>query len=66
MLKKKPTTVEIQGRQLRCLVCNHDQFFHRRILLNSPLLTLFRLDWLDKSSNSVICENCGYVHTFMP
>ena len=64
--KKEPTTVDINGKQLLCLVCSHDQFWRRKVQLNTPILTFFRLDWLNRVSTSVVCDNCGYVHTFLP
>ena len=62
----EPTTVEINGKQLFCLVCQHDKFHRRRVLLNTRILTFFHLDWLNKASTSVICDRCGYIHDFLP
>jgi predicted nucleic-acid-binding Zn-ribbon protein len=65
-MKQKATKVEIiDGEILKCPICNHDNFWFRRTKMNTTGMTLFRLDWLNKSAESYICDNCGYVYWFM-
>jgi predicted nucleic-acid-binding Zn-ribbon protein len=53
------------GEQLRCLVCAHDRFRQREILLNTSGATFFNVEWANKSGMGAVCERCGYVHTFL-
>lgn len=64
--EKEPTTVEINGKQLFCVICRHDLFSRRSVLLNTRILTFLHLDWLNKASTSVVCDRCGYIHSFLP
>ena len=52
--KKETTTVEINGKRSFCQVFRHDQFWRRRVELNATVLTLFRLDWPNCVSTSVV------------
>jgi hypothetical protein len=63
---EEPETVEFDGTNLRCLVCSHDKFWHRRAQLNTSLATFFELDWANPSADCYICDRCGYVHWFFP
>lgn len=64
--KKAPGTIEVLGKPLACLVCAGTLFHTRRAQLNTAAATLFDLDWANKSANCIICEQCGYIHWFLP
>lgn len=49
---------------LQCQICGRDEFVERRGQLNTRLMTLFNLDWLNPSARCLICQFCGYVHWF--
>lgn len=53
--------VEIVGRPLRCLICQHDRFSRREIHVPAALLG-------DEFENPVVinhvCGKCGFVHRF--
>jgi len=55
----------IKGKKLECHHCNHDTFWERETLMNTPGMTFFKLDWANKRAQNYICNNCGYVHWFM-
>ena len=62
----EPTTVEIHGRPLNCLVCGHDTFWRRTTQKNTAFLTFLKLDWMNRTVTSLACDKCGYVHEFFP
>lgn len=49
---------------LTCQVCGHDTFLQREIKMQTTGLTFFDLDFLNESSDGVVCGRCGYVHMF--
>ena len=55
----------IKGNKLTCFVCKNDTFWERETLMNTKKLTFFKLDWLNKKAQNLICDNCGHVHWFM-
>lgn len=59
-------TLEIMGRELKCLICGHDRFMQREAQLNTSLATLFNLDFVNPSGLGAICSQCGYIHWFYP
>ena len=50
---------------LACQVCGGLEFAQREIKMTTTGMTMFDLDWLNKSADGVICVRCGFVHTFM-
>ena len=64
--RKESQTVQINGRDLRCLICSNDTFYKKEAQLNTALATFFKLDWANSSALCIICENCGYIHWFSP
>ena len=62
----EPVGVEIKGRGLRCVVCQHDRFWRRSAQLHTATATFFQLQWTNPSALCYECDNCGYLHWFMP
>jgi predicted nucleic-acid-binding Zn-ribbon protein len=58
------TEVSVAGRRFECLVCGGKAFTYREIKLNTSGMSLMNLDWANKSGTGVICDACGFVHTF--
>ena len=56
--------VRVAGRRFQCLVCAGTGFSYREIKLNTSGMSFMNLDWANKSGTGVICDACGYVHTF--
>ena len=67
LLKKTESkSFEIHGKELRCLICGHDEFWRREGQLNTAAASLFQLDWANKSAVCIVCDRCGYIHWFLP
>lgn len=47
-----------------CVVCKHDQFIERWLLMNTRTMTLFNLDFTNKGALCLVCERCSYIHWF--
>jgi hypothetical protein len=66
-MAKTPTSKKrtIKGHDLNCTVCKNDTFWERETLMNTPKMSFFNLDWLNKKAKNYICDNCGHVLWFM-
>jgi len=64
--KNEPETVEVNGVKLVCQVCRHNKFWRTEGQLNTSLATFFKLDWTNISAVCLVCDNCGYIHWFLP
>jgi predicted nucleic-acid-binding Zn-ribbon protein len=53
------------GEKMKCLMCEHDQFWVRKTLMNTVGFSFFNLDWANKSATNYVCDKCGYVHWFL-
>lgn len=62
--KRIPQAVEVKGNPLVCQVCKNDEFFERKIQLNTRAATLFKLDWANRSATCFICSNCTHIYWF--
>lgn len=58
--------VYIGSTRLSCRVCNHGRFRHRRAQMHGALSSFFDIEWASPSADCYICNQCGYVHWFMP
>jgi hypothetical protein len=64
--KPEPEPYSVAGRELLCVVCDHNLFRVRSAQLNTPLATFFGWDWANESAFCVVCARCGFVHWFLP
>ena len=55
---------EVAGRRVTCHHCDGNRFKSQEILLNTWLLSLLRVDWLDSSATVLTCETCGRLTWF--
>ena len=55
---------EVAGKIVQCSHCSGTQFAANEILLNTWLLSLLRIDWLDSSATALTCEQCGKLTWF--
>jgi len=51
-------------RPVICLHCGGQRFTSRSAMLNSRVLTLIDLDWLDRSATALICTKCTEIRFF--
>ena len=55
---------EVVGKRVSCSHCSGSSFTAKEILLNTWLLSLLRIDWLDSSANVLSCDKCGQLIWF--
>ena len=55
---------EVAGKRVSCSHCGGTSFTAKEILLNTWLLSLLRIDWLDSSANVLSCDKCGQLTWF--
>ena len=63
--KSDPIKVEIQGRELKCLICGHDTFFKQEVQLNGTA-SFFKNTRSLPPGTCHICAKRGYIHWFLP
>jgi predicted nucleic-acid-binding Zn-ribbon protein len=56
--------VMVFDNPLTCQVCQNSTFYQREIKMQTTGMTFFDLDFLNESSDGVVCSRCGYVHMF--
>ena len=62
--KQEPKPISIKGIDLKCPVCNNDQFRTKQILLNTSAMSFFNLDWANRNASCFICSNCTHIMWF--
>lgn len=55
---------EVMGKKVTCHHCGAAAFNAQDILLNTWLLSLLRIDWLDSSATALTCTTCGRLTWF--
>lgn len=65
-LFSKEEPVEILERPLRCAICGHDRFWHRKAQLHTAMGAILNFGWAQRSATCYVCGNCGYIHWFLP
>jgi predicted nucleic-acid-binding Zn-ribbon protein len=66
LFNSEAISVTIQGRELKCLVCGHDEFHKREAQLNTAAASFFGFDWANQSGTCYVCAQCAYIHWFLP
>jgi len=64
MGKEVASTFMIKGKPLTCRVCDHDKFWTRKTLMNTPGLSFFGFEWANREATNYVCDECGYIHWF--
>ena len=64
LVPSKDGQFKITGKSLTCSHCGGTAFKAQDILLNTWLLSLLRIDWLDSSATVLTCENFGKLTWF--
>jgi predicted nucleic-acid-binding Zn-ribbon protein len=60
-----PHTFQQAGKTIVCAHCGNVQFVKKRILLNTPGMTFFKLDWANKTATTLMCTTCSQILWFM-
>ncbi len=55
----------VDGHDLNCPICGHDEFWKRRTLMNTPGLTFLGLEWANREADNYVCDSCGYILWFL-
>ena len=55
---------EVVGKRVSCSHCRGTNFVAKDILLNTWLLSLLRIDWLDSTATVLTCKKCGQLTWF--
>lgn len=55
---------EVVGKRVTCAHCGNSRFKAQQFLLNTWLLSLLRIDWLDSSATVLSCDKCGRLTWF--
>lgn len=63
---KEPETMDVNGKPLHCVVCQHGKFHLRSAQLHDQWKTIFDVEWASPTCTCLICAGCGYVHWFVP
>lgn len=58
--------VNVQGRQLKCIICSNGDFWEHEIPLPTPLFDLLDPQAWNRVAQCAVCARCGYVHMFIP
>lgn len=64
--KKEAESVAVQGKDLRCSICQHTRFWHREAQLHSGVATFFQVEWVSPTAHCYVCEQCGHISWFLP
>ncbi len=62
----KISTVQINGSELKCMLCGYNQFWQADTLLNRKWLAALDLEGFSSGGKAYICNKCGYKHEFFP
>lgn len=54
----------VKGKAIRCPMCNHEWFWEKKVLLNSRGMAMMGLDWANRESRAMVCDDCGHVLFF--
>ncbi|MCB1077884.1 MAG: DNA-binding protein [Verrucomicrobiae bacterium] len=55
----------VNGIPLRCGHCRGSFFRRRSAQLNTPGMTFFDLEWLNKSAEDFVCTKCQHLEWFL-
>jgi hypothetical protein len=55
---------KVAGKLISCSQCSSTEFKMQLVLLNTWLMSLLRIDWLDSNATVLTCERCGKLTWF--
>jgi hypothetical protein len=56
--------IKILDKDLKCLICDKDDFDEVEVKINTSGGVWFGLEWADATGKAYICTNCGFKHDF--
>jgi uncharacterized protein with PIN domain len=62
--EKKASQVQVKGNWLKCPVCGGELFWQKEAQLNTRVMTLLDLDWVNPRGICYICDNCRHILWF--
>jgi hypothetical protein len=57
--------LKVKDKSLRCGICGHAHFFHRKGQRNTRVATMFNVDWAHKSAHCHVCADGGPIEWFL-
>ncbi|GHO92917.1 hypothetical protein KSF_029650 [Reticulibacter mediterranei] len=57
-------TFECAGHLLACPICQHKNFWTRKVLLSDKTGTFFGVDWASPTADIFVCTNCTHILWF--
>ncbi|OXN01076.1 hypothetical protein [Bifidobacterium vansinderenii] len=63
--KNVPHTYESNGHEIVCSQCGGRAFIKGEALLNTAGMTFLDLDFLNRSADILVCEECSHVEWFV-
>jgi uncharacterized protein with PIN domain len=64
-LKTDPIRVEMEGNNLKCLLCSHELFHKRRTQVQVALPGGMSPEWHENAAYCLVCDHCGHVDWFI-
>ena len=55
----------VAAKPVSCAHCAHDRFVEGRAQLTTAGLTVFNLDWANRSAATLTCTACGRIEWFL-
>jgi predicted nucleic-acid-binding Zn-ribbon protein len=59
-----PGSFSLEGKSVQCPHCDGTQFIAGEAQLNTALMTLIELDWINKTASILTCTSCGQIQWF--
>jgi hypothetical protein len=64
-MEKKASQVQRAGYWLKCPICDGEKFWHREAQLNTRVMSLLDLDWVNPRATvtfvSIVAIFCGFI-----
>ncbi|MCL6097557.1 MAG: DNA-binding protein [Bacteroidetes bacterium] len=58
------SSYKILDKKIICPHCGSDKFQIRDVLLNTPGMTFFGLDWANRDASALICTTCTRIEWY--
>jgi predicted nucleic-acid-binding Zn-ribbon protein len=62
---KSPGAFFLIDKKITCPHCGGEMFEPGSILLNTPAMTFFGLDWANRTATTLLCTTCGQIQWFV-